>query len=107
MLLCRNMQQKISAPASVLIRAVGKVFSSRIMEHTLCLEQIYEILLLHPYIFNRAGHISVFVETNEAQTINKIYKIEKIPHVQRFMAGQHTMVRGSQMDFTLNAHREM
>ena len=102
------MQQKISAPASVLllIRAVGKVFSSRIMEHTLCLEQIYEILLHPPYILTRAGHIGV-VETYEARTINKIYNIEKIHHGQRFLAGQLTMVRGSQMDFDLNDHGEM
>ena len=74
--------------------------------HTLCLEQIYEILLHPLYILTRAGHISV-VETDEACTINKIYNIEKIPHGQRFLAGQLTIVRGSQKDIALNNHGEM
>ena len=39
--------------------------------------------------------------------INKIYNAGTIPHGQRFSAGQILMVRGSQMDFTLNDHGEM
>ena len=39
--------------------------------------------------------------------INKIYNAGTIPHGQRFLAGQIPMVRGSQMDFTLNDHGEM
>ena len=39
--------------------------------------------------------------------INEIYNAGTIPHSQRFLAGQIPMVRGSQMDFTLNDHGEM
>ena len=39
--------------------------------------------------------------------INKIYNAWTIPHGQRFLAGQIPMVRGSQLDFTLNDHGEM
>ena len=55
------------------------------------MEQLYEILLCPPYFFTRAGQISVFLETYEAHTINRIYNIEKIPHGQRFLAEQLTI----------------
>ena len=48
----------------------------------------------------------VVFKTYEAHNINKIYNIENIPHSQRFLAGQLTMVKGSQMDFALNNHGE-
>ena len=51
------------------MRAVGKVFSLRIMEHRLCLGQLYECLFQSLYIFNQVGHSSVFVETCEAHTL--------------------------------------
>jgi hypothetical protein len=39
--------------------------------------------------------------------INRIFNAGTIPYGQRFVAGQIPMVRGSQMDFTLNDHGEM
>ena len=39
--------------------------------------------------------------------INKIYNTGTIPHGQTVLARQIPMVRGSQMDFTLNDHGEM
>jgi hypothetical protein len=39
--------------------------------------------------------------------IDKIYKAGTNPHGQRFLAGKIPMVRGSQLDFTLNDHGEM
>ena len=39
--------------------------------------------------------------------VHKIHNAGSIPDGQRFLAGQIPMVRGSQMDFTLNDHGEM
>ena len=39
--------------------------------------------------------------------ISEIYNTGTIPHGQSFLAKQIPMVRGSQMDFTLNDHGEM
>jgi hypothetical protein len=39
--------------------------------------------------------------------INKVYDAGTFPLGQRFLAGQIPMVKGSEMDFTLNDHGEM
>jgi hypothetical protein len=38
---------------------------------------------------------------------HKIYNAETTPHGQRFLSGQIPRVRGFEMDYTLNNHKEM